>query len=284
MREATQADYDLLSLPRGASADEVKRAYRHAALAAHPDLHPGDESAASRFSALRQAYEAIVSRPLHAVVPVEHILFPRTRPQDASLAVVALSELDYHRLAWLSFDAVSVGLDRSVRLVAGADVAPSYSANSPLPVVRGRAGYVISFVLAAVHNATWPAVLMPRGVEVAGVYDDESGAARLSATLTKLCVAAASSSPHPTDMPLRLLHGRLSALMPGDEAWCRAADVRRTGSAFAIAGEAVTLPYRTSSTPVGIRIASDGNVTLPAPPRGVFPSIRPGDRTARIGS
>ena len=51
--------YALLGVGREASAAEIDRAYRRAARATHPDLHPDDDSAAERFRALAVAHETL---------------------------------------------------------------------------------------------------------------------------------------------------------------------------------------------------------------------------------
>jgi DnaJ-class molecular chaperone len=48
--------YTILGISPYASVDEIKRAYHRLAPAHHPDLHPNDPSAASRFIALTEAY------------------------------------------------------------------------------------------------------------------------------------------------------------------------------------------------------------------------------------
>ena len=39
--------YEVLGLQKGASEDEIKKAFRQSAKKYHPDLHPGDRSARS---------------------------------------------------------------------------------------------------------------------------------------------------------------------------------------------------------------------------------------------
>src|SRR5690349_17468911 len=51
--------YAVLGVGRGSSADEIRAAYRRAARASHPDLHPGDVTAAERFKRIQVAYEVL---------------------------------------------------------------------------------------------------------------------------------------------------------------------------------------------------------------------------------
>jgi hypothetical protein len=51
--------YAVLGVGPGASAADVDRAYRRAARATHPDVHPDDASAGERFRAVTAAYETL---------------------------------------------------------------------------------------------------------------------------------------------------------------------------------------------------------------------------------
>jgi curved DNA-binding protein CbpA len=54
--------YGLLGVSRGASEEDVRKAYRRLAREYHPDANPGDVKAEDRFKEIQQAYE-VLSNP-----------------------------------------------------------------------------------------------------------------------------------------------------------------------------------------------------------------------------
>src|ERR1700728_4857307 len=51
--------YKVLGVPRGAGADDIKKAYRKLAVKYHPDKNPGDKAAEDKFKELGEAYEVL---------------------------------------------------------------------------------------------------------------------------------------------------------------------------------------------------------------------------------
>ncbi|MHC4413144.1 MAG: molecular chaperone DnaJ [Planctomycetota bacterium] len=51
--------YEVLGVGKGASADEIKRAYRRMAMKYHPDKNPNDKEAEAKFKECAEAYEVL---------------------------------------------------------------------------------------------------------------------------------------------------------------------------------------------------------------------------------
>ena len=51
--------YEVLGVNKGASADDIKRAYRRLAIKYHPDKNPGNKEAEAQFKECAEAYEVL---------------------------------------------------------------------------------------------------------------------------------------------------------------------------------------------------------------------------------
>ena len=51
--------YEVLGVEKGASAEDIKKAYRKAAMKYHPDRNPGDKTAEEKFKEIGEAYEVL---------------------------------------------------------------------------------------------------------------------------------------------------------------------------------------------------------------------------------
>ena len=60
MATGTKQDYyELLGVPRKATAKDIRSAFRKLARKYHPDLNPGDKSAEEKFKQLQEAYDVL---------------------------------------------------------------------------------------------------------------------------------------------------------------------------------------------------------------------------------
>jgi molecular chaperone DnaJ len=62
----TRDYYEILGVPRDASEEDIKRAYRRMALRHHPDRNPGDTQAEVKFKEAAEAYEVLSDRERRA--------------------------------------------------------------------------------------------------------------------------------------------------------------------------------------------------------------------------
>ncbi len=62
MQQDIRNYYELLGVPRDASADDIKQSFRRLARKYHPDLNPGDKVAEDKFKDISEAYEVLSDR------------------------------------------------------------------------------------------------------------------------------------------------------------------------------------------------------------------------------
>lgn len=58
--------YEVLGVEKSATDDVLKKAYRKAAKECHPDLHPGDKAAETKFKEINEAYEVLSDKEKRA--------------------------------------------------------------------------------------------------------------------------------------------------------------------------------------------------------------------------
>lgn len=75
--------YDILEIAEVASAEDIRQAYHKLIKIWHPDLHPGDESAAIKTREINEAYE-VLSDPVKKAQYDEYLLLTRPAKEETA--------------------------------------------------------------------------------------------------------------------------------------------------------------------------------------------------------
>jgi hypothetical protein len=89
--------YQLFNLQPGASADEVRSAYRKLARIMHPDVNPDDSHAHTRFVTLNQAYQLLLDA---ANAPITYAVMPLSKTPTKPTATLSRREAE---LKWNAY-------------------------------------------------------------------------------------------------------------------------------------------------------------------------------------
>lgn len=284
---ATDADYRLLGLQRGASTDEVKRAYRALARRYHPDVNPGDPQAERLFKKVTASYEAVLAHPL---APVRTAPRPQTPPRpdirgwsprpkaSAPVRDRTVAGLELGEGRWFGYDAILVAPDRTVTLRAEAPSADYEKKQAPVRIDLRSDGYHVFIPPGPTHR--WR-LSTRTGLAVAALWVGDRQQPDTAAFEAALPRGAHRGTPH---LPGRLLAETVGSAAAGRLRWTVAAAVRRAESTFYVQLDEAVSDSPSMLTPVRVLRDDSGFSVHTDLPAQAFAGITdpPADRFAPV--
>ena len=110
--------FELLGIPKQASIDEIKKAYRTAAKTCHPDLHVGDKDAEKRFIEISEAYRTIMEhkRKKSERFSIKNIFVtPKKQPEEEGDSEPKRGT-DIHSSINISFEESILGCKKTIKI------------------------------------------------------------------------------------------------------------------------------------------------------------------------
>ena len=96
--------YEVLGVAKGATEDEIKKAYRKLAIKYHPDRNPGDKEAEAKFREATEAYEVLSDdkkRPIYDQYGFADIQFEHNAATGRTIPLIYLHEVLHSvRIFW----------------------------------------------------------------------------------------------------------------------------------------------------------------------------------------
>ena len=135
-RDPLPGDYSVLGLRPGATATEVRDAYRRLVKEFHPDRNPGDALARRRFQQVTESYAALRSagRTAAGAMPTR----PRLPRRETGAPTGTIDALPIGTALWVQPEEVLVAPDRGARLSPSATGTAFPNAENTVRVDRRR--------------------------------------------------------------------------------------------------------------------------------------------------